>query len=78
MKGGSVVVPSLMVVNVKQDATNQVPVLLSKGDLVHKVREVQQCSDVGGDGFPHRNRLTYVMVEDLHSFFRINSGCLVL
>ena len=55
-------VPSLMIVNVKQGTTNQVPVLLSKGDLGHKVREIQKYSDVGVDEFPHRNGLVYGMV----------------
>ena len=34
-------VPSLMVIDVKQNSSNQVLSLLSRSDLGHKIREVQ-------------------------------------
>ena len=61
-------VPSLMVADIKHDATNQVPALLSKCDLGHKVGEIQECSNVGVDGFPHRDQLAHGMVADRIAF----------
>ena len=57
-------VPSLMVLDIKHDATNQVLALLSKYDIGRKVREVQEYLDVECDGFPHRNQLAYGMVAN--------------
>ena len=68
-KGEPFMVPSLMVVDIKHDATNQVLALLFKYDLYHKVREFQECLNVGGDEFPHCDRLAQSMVEDQIAFF---------
>ena len=57
-------VPSLMVIDIKQNPSNQVLALLAKGDLGQEVREIQQRSNVGGDGFPHCYRLAHSMVAD--------------
>ena len=67
-EGKSFMVPSLMVVDIKHNATNQVPALLSKCELGHKVREIRECSNMGGDGFPYRNQLAHSMVADQIAF----------
>ena len=53
-----------MVIDVKQNPSNQVLALLAKSDLGQEVREIQQRSNVGGDGFPHCYRLAHSMVAD--------------
>ena len=57
-----------MVIDVKQNPSNQVLTLLARSDLGHEVGEIQQCSNVGGDGFPHRYRLAHSMVAYLIAF----------